>query len=255
MKFKKPLLVILFFHVVFFVCGQNFSVTGTVTDKDSRKPIDTAVVYLFGSDGSKAQTKTDQSGRYTFYKKPDSSQYIKSNTTYLVTVNANAEQYFNFPDTITFSTVGANNIMVWQEDFELVKAELNRSYRIPRVVFCTDSFQIRPSSLDSLNHLVKFLKANPGIKIQLSVHIAPGDDNHKHSMSISQARAQSCVNYLISQGIDSARLVPKGWGYTQPIPGFTPADVAKMKTQKEKDEADAINRRVEFRILSFNYKK
>ena len=81
----------------------------------------------------------------------------------------------------------------------------------------------------------------------------PNTQNHKHSTDLSQARAQYTVNYLIEQGIDSARMKAKGWGPTRPLAGCSEKDIEKMKTEQEKHEARERDLRLEFSILGFNY--
>ena len=56
---------------------------------------------------------------------------------------------------------------------------------------------------------------NPTIRVQLEAHTdCRGSD--EANMKLSQARAQTCVDYLIGKGIDRSRLVAKGFGETQP---------------------------------------
>ena len=62
-------------------------------------------------------------------------------------------------------------------------------------------------------------------------------------MSLSEKRAKSVVDYLISKGIDAARLQSKGYGETQPVaPNTTPQG-------KDNPEGRQKNRRTEFKVL------
>jgi outer membrane protein OmpA-like peptidoglycan-associated protein len=56
-------------------------------------------------------------------------------------------------------------------------------------------------------------------------------------MKLSQARAQSVVDYLINKGISKDRLVAKGYGELQPI------------ETNDTEEGRQMNRRSEFKIL------
>jgi outer membrane protein OmpA-like peptidoglycan-associated protein len=95
---------------------------------------------------------------------------------------------------------------------------------------------------------VRFMKENPFIKIEFDSHTDPqGSD--KHNVVLSQARAQACVDYVKSQGIDSVRLVAKGWGWRRTLPGCNAADIAKMKTNEEKQAAYQADRRMEATII------
>jgi peptidoglycan-associated lipoprotein len=73
---------------------------------------------------------------------------------------------------------------------------------------------------------------------------------YARNMELSQNRAQSCVNYLVTKGIDPARMVAKGYGETQPR--ISDAQIKAMKEEKER-EAHQKNRRTEFRVLSYDY--
>jgi outer membrane protein OmpA-like peptidoglycan-associated protein len=128
------------------------------------------------------------------------------------------------------------------------------SKRQIRIQYGLDSAILRADSKRILDSAVGMLKANPHLKIQISGHTDPRSSMY-HNGNLSQSRAQSCVDYLLSQGIDSVRLTAKGYWGTQPVPGCSIQEIAKMKTEKEKDEAYRKDRRTEIRILSTNYKR
>ena len=56
------------------------------------------------------------------------------------------------------------------------------------------------------------------------------------------------VDYLITKNIDRKRLESQGFGKDQPI--MTDELIAKMKSEKAKEEAHQSNRRTEFKIIS-----
>ena len=56
---------------------------------------------------------------------------------------------------------------------------------------------------------------NPTIRVQLESH-TDCRDSDKRNLELSQRRAQTCVDFLISKGIDRSRLVAKGFGESQP---------------------------------------
>ena len=81
------------------------------------------------------------------------------------------------------------------------------------------------------------LKDNPTVKIEISGHtdnVGKPADN----LALSNSRAKSVVNYLISKGIAAQRLVAKGYGETKPM--------ADNKTE----EGKAKNRRTELKVIS-----
>ena len=90
---------------------------------------------------------------------------------------------------------------------------------------------------DHLDEIVKLLKANPDIK-RLSVE-GHTDDRGALEMNnkLSQDRADSVKNYLVSHGIDAGRLESHGFGPSKPI------------DTNETEEGRAKNRRVDFTIM------
>ena len=85
----------------------------------------------------------------------------------------------------------------------------------------------------------------------LSVNIEANTDsrgNDKYNMKLSQARAQSCVDYLVSKGIASSRLMPKGFGESNPL--IKEAVINKMKKKSpEWEAAHQKNRRTALKIV------
>ena len=90
-------------------------------------------------------------------------------------------------------------------------------------------------------------KENPTMKIEISGHTdtrGTAQDNQ----TLSENRAKSVVDYLISHGIDSKRLEYKGYGESTPL--IPDSEINKMKTNSEKEDAHQQNRRTEFKVLS-----
>lgn len=78
-----------------------------------------------------------------------------------------------------------------------------------------------------------FLKENPTISIEIHGHTdAKGDAIF--NQKLSEARAKTIADYLTEKGIESTRIVCKGWGNTKPI------------ADNKKTEGRQLNRRVEF---------
>ncbi len=101
---------------------------------------------------------------------------------------------------------------------------------------------LKPASFPSLDVLVEMLQKNPNMRIEIMAHTdSKGSD--KLNERLSEARAKSCVDYLISKGIDAGRLQYKGYGATRPIaPNVLPDGT-------DNPEGRQKNRRTEFRVL------
>jgi peptidoglycan-associated lipoprotein len=126
---------------------------------------------------------------------------------------------------------------------------------------------LRPESKTALEELIAMLNDNPNVTIELSAHTDRiGSDTYNNSLS--QRRAQAVVDYLIAGGIAADRLTAKGYGKTAPatvsksaaarydfLPEGQILDETFIKTLQpvQQAEADQINRRTEFKVLSTDY--
>jgi outer membrane protein OmpA-like peptidoglycan-associated protein len=92
-----------------------------------------------------------------------------------------------------------------------------------------------------LDKIVQILQDNPNIKLELGSHTdsrASTDYNQK----LSQRRADSAVEYIISKGISRTRIVAKGYGESQLVNKC--ADGVECT-----EEEHQMNRRTEFKVL------
>ncbi|MBI2279659.1 MAG: PD40 domain-containing protein [Bacteroidetes bacterium] len=106
---------------------------------------------------------------------------------------------------------------------------------------------LRSSSINELDRLYDLMVQNPELKIELSAHTdSRGSDIY--NLNLSQQRAQSCLDYLITnKGINKDRLIAKGYGEQQLI--VTDEEINKMSNEEEKEDAHQQNRRTEIKII------
>jgi outer membrane protein OmpA-like peptidoglycan-associated protein len=127
--------------------------------------------------------------------------------------------------------------LIPEEDYE---------FTLQGVYYDLDKFDLRPESKIILDSVAMILETNPKIQIELAAHTdsrAPADYN----MTLSQKRAESCVNYLVSKGIGNERLIAKGYGETQLVNDC--ADDVECSEEEHQQ-----NRRTTIRIIGTNYK-
>jgi peptidoglycan-associated lipoprotein len=95
-------------------------------------------------------------------------------------------------------------------------------------------------------------------------------NTEEYNLILSQKRAQSVVDYLVSKGIELERLTAKGYGKSSPkvvdaeIAGQYPflragtslseQYINSLSTDEQKEIANQINRRTEFKVLRTDYK-
>lgn len=106
------------------------------------------------------------------------------------------------------------------------------------IYFEFDKSNITQQGAFELNKLVQIMQRNPSMKIKIEAHTDNrGDD--AYNLRLSDQRAKSTMQYIISQGINASRLEARGYGESAPK-----VDCGGDCTE----EQHAINRRSEFII-------
>lgn len=148
-------------------------------------------------------------------------------------ITASAEGYLNATDSVE---ANENDFSPFTRDLYLQPIEVGVTVRLQNIYFDFDKTTLKSESFPELNKVVDFLKKNETVEIEISGHTdSKGSD--EYNQVLSQGRSQSVVDYIISQGIDSYRLVAKGYGESKAI------------DTNETDAGRANNRRVEFTVL------
>ncbi|MEZ4807586.1 MAG: OmpA family protein [Flavobacteriales bacterium] len=229
----------------FFMPDMEFALQGTAYDKSTGQPLSGAKISVVGTNGSNFSALTDDNGGFSFAENGN-DRYIKENTSY--SILAEKEGYLVVKDQVT--TVGLNESTTFVKEYFLQPANKDVTIKLPEVQYDLGKYALREEGKDSLETLYQTLIDNPTIVIELSAH-TDSRDSDARNMVLSQNRAQSCVNYLVTKGIDPARMVPKGYGESKLR--ITDAQIKAMKTKEEQEAAHQQNRRTEFRVLSWDY--
>jgi len=107
---------------------------------------------------------------------------------------------------------------------------------LKNIFFEYNKTALLPTSFAELDKVVAFMKESGVQLIEISGH-TDSDGSDKYNTTLSQGRAKSVVDYLISQGIEPTRLRAVGYGKTRPI-----------ETNQSPD-GKGVNRRVEFLLV------
>lgn len=83
------------------------------------------------------------------------------------------------------------------------------------IAFERDSAKLEDGSYPLLDEVVVALQDNRGMKVQVDGH-ASSEGSDAHNQTLSEARAQAVVDYLVSKGVAADRLVSKGFSSSQP---------------------------------------
>jgi peptidoglycan-associated lipoprotein len=228
----------------------QLALKGIVTDSKTGAIMTGIKVQLIGNDGTANEVETDNTGTYEFILKPLTSYEIVVNT----------EGYLN--KSVNETTVGIENNKVFVVDLSVdpVKKEVI----LPRIEYDFNKYDLRPQSIADLDLLAETLKDNLNVVIELKSHTDYVGSNAQNN-KLSQQRADACVAYLISQGIDAGQLVAKGIGEKEPFvieakdgrfkegDVLTESYIKKIRFKKNKEKANQFNRRTSFKVLREDY--
>ncbi|MFY7899128.1 MAG: OmpA family protein, partial [Chitinophagaceae bacterium] len=114
--------------------------------------------------------------------------------------------------------------------------ERKKAITFKNVLFETNAYQLKDSTIVELDKLAQLLTENPSVQIEIIGHTDNTGDTNAN-LILSTKRAKSITDYLIKKGIDAKRLRYKGLGASSPI--------ADNTTEAGK----ATNRRTEFIII------
>jgi hypothetical protein len=121
-------------------------------------------------------------------------------------------------------------------DVPLQPVSIGKSIVLNNVFYETDSYALKKESESELKKVVEFLRLNPGIRIEISGY-TDNSGGADYNQKLSENRARSVADYIISNHIDPARISSKGYGESNPV--------ATNETQ----EGKAQNRRTGLKII------
>jgi OmpA-OmpF porin, OOP family len=137
----------------------------------------------------------------------------------------------------TFDIRKSDKFSAIMRDIELELLEPGAKITLNNLYFKFNSAEILPESVLELNRVIRVLKANPGMMIEIAGHTdSTGAKDYNDRLSTKRAHAVN--TYLVNNGIEKKRMIIKGYGFNRPA------------VSPENRDLVAKNRRVEIEILS-----
>ncbi len=201
-------------------------VTGKVLDSLTSRPVFARIYYNTTSGELKDYTVSDANDGSFKVVLPLGKKYF---------ITASANGYLN--KTLVLDLPYSDTVITMNLSFLLEPIKVGQSVVLDNVYFPAGQDKFLPQSYAALDKLVLFMKQNPNVKIEISGHTNNIGDYDK-LVDLSVRRAEAVKRYLVSKGIDSSRIVTKGYGPDKPI-----ADNSTLKGRR-------LNQRVEVKILS-----
>ncbi len=104
------------------------------------------------------------------------------------------------------------------------------------VLFEVDQAVLKPEAAAELNEVVKLLKGNPKIHLEIGGH-TDNTGTPAHNLDLSERRAAAVRNYFVEHGIDVNRLSIKGYGADVPVADNTTPEGRSANRRVELKEA------------------
>jgi len=201
-------------------------VSGKVFDKKTTKGLPSSVELIdLSSKQTVSKIQTDEEGNY-LVTLPVGKTYA---------FNVNRKGYLFYSDNFVMDVNIKDS--TFQKDIPLQPLEANASIVLSNIFFDINKYDLKEASQVELEKLVELLNENPSLKIQISGHtdnVGKPADN----VTLSNNRAKSVVNYLVSKGIAQNRLSFKGFGESKPV------------ANNSTEEGRRQNRRTEMIVIS-----
>jgi outer membrane protein OmpA-like peptidoglycan-associated protein len=226
----------------------NYILAGLTLTPDSTTKanvvLDQVRVRLMDSEDNVLQeTRSDENGGFEFQ--------VDGETDYLII----GDKPDFFTTRINFSTIGQSipaeqlveeiTTKNFQTELVMDRIILEKAILVENIYYGFDSANIRSDAAIELDKLARFLQDNPEIKIELGSH-TDNFGNDEYNLDLSQRRAESAVNYIVSKGVDNNRIRARGYGETRPMVPNTNPDGTDNPDNRQR------NRRTEIKVFEYN---
>ncbi len=203
-------------------------------------PATDAIVEILGLD-----LESTLSERQITDKKGVIIQVLDPTSEYKVSASLNG--YFTQSLTFTTGNKAPNKDTIWvKKELVLEKIYKQQEIVLDNIYYDLDKADIREDAKPTLDKLAESLRDNPEIQLELGSH-TDARGSTRYNQNLSQERAESVVNYLVSKKISLRRLIAKGYGEAELVNDcYDGVDCTEEQHQE--------NRRTTFKVISDKFK-
>lgn len=214
---------------IFYVKKEFITIQGTLFDCKTNQPLNGAVVTL--SDSShETEVTVAEDGKFLF----------KVNSNRALTIKAKKENYFTKILHYNYEELAKADTLI-NPKICLEPYKINVPIVLNNVLYDFNSADLTVASKAIMDHLYQIMTDNPTMEIELSAH-TDNIGTEAYNLDLSERRAKSCVDYLVSKGIAAERMTSKGFGFSKPIAPN------QFKNGKDNFAGRQLNRRTEFKV-------
>jgi len=205
---------------------QLSTVKGIVTDALSGEPVKATLELVDNATGEvvKVVESYASTGAYTVPLPPGKDYAL----------TAGAPDYFFHSENFVIADTSTHEII--RKDIQLQPMGVGAKIVLNNVFFDTGKSTLRPVSFPELNRLAELLVKYKNVRVEISGH-TDSQGSLGLNQKLSQRRAQSVVDYILTRGVNLAQIVAVGYGETLP------------RADNSTASGRQLNRRVEAKVL------
>ncbi|WP_452229825.1 MULTISPECIES: OmpA family protein [unclassified Lacinutrix] len=212
---------------------ENFILKGTVFECNTEEKIQGVDILLRNKiKAGEKHTLSDDKGDFILH--------IIQESTYAIS----GKKGGYYSNEIEVSTGWYNRNTTLFIDLEMCMDPCGKAINLDNINFNLNKSEILPASIPDLLRIVKLMNNNPNILVEMSSH-TDSQGSEEYNKQLSQRRADATVEYIVSQGISSSRLIARGAGESE---------LKNLKCSNNvpcTDSEHRINRRTEFKVVCY----
>ena len=188
-----------------FKCVQLL--TGVVLNDETKDPLPYSQIKVFNENSIIDTIQSDANANFKY------ELNCKTNYQFIISL-------INYKNSVTqIQTSNKPNDVIFKEfliesNVEFVTVRNNKMAKTKPIYFDLNQDAIRPDAAIELTKVVDLMNKYPSMKIEIKSHTdSRAPDNY--NLDLTNKRAESSINYIISKGIDSKRISGRGYGETE----------------------------------------
>jgi len=238
----------------FHIISRTFDLKGIIVDGKTAQPMPAIEVLLYGDDDNIIKAASDSQGRYTIPRLDSEVNYIvevveDGYTPFSESLSIKdkliASRFLSVPEfekNVTLNPAPAIAVRPADEigpdgRFPVRPAITGITEGLPTVYFEFARFDITPFARQQLDSVLTFLNRYPGAGLVVHAH-TDEVSGYLFNFYLSQKRAHSIIEYLLSRGISENRLYPFGHGKMELV-------IRNARTAED----HRMNRRASFEVI------
>lgn len=214
---------------IFYVKKEFITIQGTLLDCRTNKPLEGGLIRLKDA-FQEVKMTVGADGKYS----------LRTNANRDLALTAEKGNYFTKVMSYNYDELAKTDTLV-HTDLCLEPYVIDSPVVLKDILYDFNKAELTARSKTIMDKLYKIMADNPEIEIELSSH-TDNKGGSAYNFDLSDRRAKSCVDYLVSRGISADRMKSRGYGFTRPVAPN------QLPNGKDNPEGRQLNRRTEFKV-------